>query len=304
MAEMQALEDDIQRHTTLQYRAPEMIDVYQKRPVNEKADIWAMGVLLYKLCFYTTPFEEHGQLAILNARYTMPSSPPFSEGICRLIMSMLQEDQSRRPTVHQVMQTVCQLRGTECPIRDVYSVQVSPSFSSPVKKDIFEKVSNVSQQKLPDIKPMRRGRPTSSTASSPATLPARSPEPASLKKETDYDPFDTSHFSGKPAKTTPSSPASFQNNFTTSDSAPSNIPITVHATPLPQLATRVQTQNKAIINKKVSSDIEARFNAIKSVATKPAKPAPPPKPARFRSNQIEFKEKFPSVEELKKSLPS
>lgn len=117
--DVQKLEDDIQRHTTLQYRAPEMIDVYQKKPVNEKADIWALGVLLYKLCYYTTPFEEEGQLAILNARYTIPNSPLFSEGLRRLIISMLQEDQNRRPNIYQVMNAVCQIRGLECPIRDV-----------------------------------------------------------------------------------------------------------------------------------------------------------------------------------------
>lgn len=119
LQDVQKLEDDIQRHTTLQYRAPEMIDVYQKKPINEKADIWAMGVLLYKLCYYTTPFEEEGQLAILNAKYTMPTAPIFSEGLVRLIMSMLQEDQNRRPNVYQVMKSVCHLRGIECPIRDV-----------------------------------------------------------------------------------------------------------------------------------------------------------------------------------------
>lgn len=119
LRDVQKLEDDIQRHTTLQYRAPEMIDVYQKKPVNEKADIWAMGVLLYKLCYYTTPFEEEGQLAILNARYTIPSSPMFSEGLRRLIISMLQEDQNRRPNIYQVLNAVCHLRGLECPIRDV-----------------------------------------------------------------------------------------------------------------------------------------------------------------------------------------
>lgn len=119
LRDVQKLEDDIQRHTTLQYRAPEMVDVYQKKPVNEKADIWAMGVLLYKLCYYTTPFEEEGQLAILNSRYTIPNSPMFSEGLRRLIISMLQEDQNRRPNIYQVMNSVCHLRGLECPIRDV-----------------------------------------------------------------------------------------------------------------------------------------------------------------------------------------
>jgi AP2-associated kinase len=77
-AEGRLIEDDVQRHTTLQYRSPEMIDVYRKQPIDEKSDIWALGVLLYKLCYYTTPFEEVGQMAILNASYKFPSYPPFS----------------------------------------------------------------------------------------------------------------------------------------------------------------------------------------------------------------------------------
>jgi AP2-associated kinase len=63
----------------MQYRSPEMIDVYRKQPIDEKSDIWALGVFLYKLCYYTTPFEEVGQMAILNATYKFPSYPSFSD---------------------------------------------------------------------------------------------------------------------------------------------------------------------------------------------------------------------------------
>ncbi|KAI8093364.1 kinase-like domain-containing protein [Halteromyces radiatus] len=123
LQEIQKVEDDVQRHTTLQYRAPEMIDIYQKKPITEKADIWALGVLLYKLCYYTTPFEEQGQLAILNAHYSIPSTPYFSENLRRLIMSMLQEDQQKRPNIYQVVKTVSDLMHVECPIRNVSRVQ-------------------------------------------------------------------------------------------------------------------------------------------------------------------------------------
>lgn len=82
------MDQDVQRHTTLQYRSPEMIDVYRKQPLNEKSDIWALGVLLYKLCYYTTPFEDQGQLAILNASYRYPTYPVFSDRIKKLIGRM------------------------------------------------------------------------------------------------------------------------------------------------------------------------------------------------------------------------
>lgn len=84
-AEGRLIEDDVQKHTTLQYRSPEMIDVYRKQPIDEKSDIWALGVLLYKLCYYTTPFEEQGQMAILNASFKYPHYPAFSDRIKKLI---------------------------------------------------------------------------------------------------------------------------------------------------------------------------------------------------------------------------
>lgn len=84
-AEGRLIEDDVQRHTTLQYRSPEMIDVYRKQPIDEKSDIWALGVLLYKLCYYTTPFEEVGQMAILNATFKFPAYPQFSDRLKTLI---------------------------------------------------------------------------------------------------------------------------------------------------------------------------------------------------------------------------
>jgi AP2-associated kinase len=83
--ECRLMDEDVQKHTTMQYRSPEMVDVYKKQPIDEKSDIWALGVLLYKLCYYTTPFEEQGQLAILNASYKFPSYPVFSERLKKLI---------------------------------------------------------------------------------------------------------------------------------------------------------------------------------------------------------------------------
>jgi len=117
--ECRATDEDIQKHTTMQYRSPEMVDVYRKLPIDEKSDIWALGVLLYKLCYYTTPFEEQGQLAILNASYKFPSYPAFSDRLKKLIASMLRENPSSRPNIYQVLRESCAMQGRDIPIKDV-----------------------------------------------------------------------------------------------------------------------------------------------------------------------------------------
>lgn len=88
-AEGRLIEEDVQIHTTLQYRSPEMIDVYRRQPIDEKSDIWALGVLLYKLCYYKTPFDDQGQMAILNAKFKFPGYPMFSDDLKKLIGELL-----------------------------------------------------------------------------------------------------------------------------------------------------------------------------------------------------------------------
>ncbi|KAE8144392.1 kinase-like domain-containing protein [Aspergillus avenaceus] len=194
-AEGRLIEDDVQRHTTLQYRSPEMIDVYRKQPIDEKSDIWALGVLLYKLCYYTTPFEEVGQMAILNASYKFPSYPVFSDRLRMLIAWMLKEDPQKRPNIYEVLRDACHMQGKEVPVRDIYAnrstsearryqelppspteaPQVGAVFSPPVQET----------QIIPEIAPMRRGRPTKPT-SSQHTSAKPSPSPF---RGTSTDPF-------------------------------------------------------------------------------------------------------------------
>lgn len=119
VVECRLMDEDVQKHTTLQYRSPEMVDVYRKQPLNEKSDIWALGVFLYKLCYYTTPFEDQGQLAILNASYRFPSQPPFSDRLKKLIASMLRESLDQRPNIYQVVKEACSMQGRDVPIQDV-----------------------------------------------------------------------------------------------------------------------------------------------------------------------------------------
>lgn len=102
-AVIQQLEEEIQRYTTLSYRAPEMIDLYGRLPITLKADIWAMGCLLYKLMYNTMPFGD-SILAIQNGTFVIPDdmSHIYSRELNKLVRFMLETDTNKRPDIWQV----------------------------------------------------------------------------------------------------------------------------------------------------------------------------------------------------------
>ncbi|KAF2486612.1 hypothetical protein BDY17DRAFT_291780 [Neohortaea acidophila] len=199
--EARLIEDDVQKHTTMQYRSPEMIDVWRKQPIDEKADIWALGVFLYKLCYYTTPFENVGQMAILNASFKYPPHPPFSARLKALIGSMLKEDPKKRPNIYEVIRETCSMRGVEMPVKDIYSQRTQsearrnetlPSPDRPTSIGLTKQAPQVQVQSLPDITPMRRGRPgaPAQQAPSPVIKPSASPargDPFAALDSKNYD---------------------------------------------------------------------------------------------------------------------
>lgn len=123
--EFQILDNDIQSHTTAQYRAPEMVDIARGFPIDEKSDIWAFGVFIYKLCYYTTPFEREGNMAILNARFSFPPKPTYSDRLKRFINVTLTEDPRLRPNIYQCLKELYKMRGLDAPINDIYTAPTS-----------------------------------------------------------------------------------------------------------------------------------------------------------------------------------
>ncbi|KAI0686645.1 hypothetical protein BC835DRAFT_1309465 [Cytidiella melzeri] len=231
--ELRALQADLDRHTTMQYRAPEMVNLLQRRPIDEKSDVWALGVLLYKLCYYTTPFEERGPLAIQNVNYTIPPYPVYSFDMVTLIGSMLREYGTQRPTVFELLNHVHALRGTRS--RYTYNlppkqlpVPARPSVGSPLQTlspniavpgatatnplaDLVMFKSRSSQlstspsknagvqardKVLEAIAPMRRGRPQAATPAAPSPSPSPSKDYRNLVADLKFDSADDRAWKG------------------------------------------------------------------------------------------------------------
>uniref|UniRef100_A0A8C1MLV4 Cyclin G associated kinase n=1 Tax=Cyprinus carpio TaxID=7962 RepID=A0A8C1MLV4_CYPCA len=97
------VEDEITRNTTPAYRTPEMIDLYSNYPINEKQDIWALGCILYLLCFKQHPFEEGAKLQIVNGKYNIPQNDTKYTVFHQLIRSMLKINPDERLSISELV---------------------------------------------------------------------------------------------------------------------------------------------------------------------------------------------------------
>ncbi|KAJ8339231.1 hypothetical protein SKAU_G00360170 [Synaphobranchus kaupii] len=120
-----AVEDEIKKYTTLSYRAPEMINLHEGKGITTKADIWALGCLLYKLCFFSLPFGE-SQVAICDGTFIVPDNSKFSCKLHCLIRYMLEPDLEKRPDIYQVSYFAFRLAGKECPVPNLFNSTLPP----------------------------------------------------------------------------------------------------------------------------------------------------------------------------------
>ncbi|KAK1892525.1 BMP-2-inducible protein kinase [Dissostichus eleginoides] len=126
-----AVEDEIKKYTTLSYRAPEMINVYAGKAITTKADIWALGCLLYKLCFFSLPFGE-SQVAICDGTFIVPDNSKYSFKLHCLIRYMLETDPEKRPDIYQVSYFAFKLAGKECPVPNLFNSPIPTSLPEPL----------------------------------------------------------------------------------------------------------------------------------------------------------------------------
>ncbi|XP_052591714.1 cyclin-G-associated kinase isoform X5 [Peromyscus californicus insignis] len=98
------VEEEITRNTTPMYRTPEIVDLYSNFPIGEKQDIWALGCILYLLCFRQHPFEDGAKLRIVNGKYSIPVNDTRYTVFHDLIRAMLKVNPEERLSIAEVVQ--------------------------------------------------------------------------------------------------------------------------------------------------------------------------------------------------------
>ncbi|XP_047678971.1 AP2-associated protein kinase 1 isoform X8 [Tachysurus fulvidraco] len=159
-----AIEEEIKKYTTLSYRAPEMVNLYSGKVISTKADIWALGCLLYKLCFFTLPFGE-SQVAICDGSFTIPDNSRYSHDLHCLIRYMLEPDPDIRPDIYQVSHFAFRLAHKDCPVQNIHNSLIPTKLPEPIRAS--EAVAKKSQTKARLTDPV----PTTATSIAPRQRP-------------------------------------------------------------------------------------------------------------------------------------
>lgn len=101
----------MKENSSAPYRAPELVDLYSKQFVCEKADVWALGCIWYAILYGKLPFDGQSSIPILKGRYDVPENRAYPESFGKMLAAMLTVPVDKRADSFAILEAVCRLRG-------------------------------------------------------------------------------------------------------------------------------------------------------------------------------------------------
>jgi len=108
--EAQYLQDTAAEQSSMCYRPPELHQVQTNTTLDERTDIWSLGLLLYALMFFQSPYEvtyERGDsvaLAVQSGKISFPENKLFSPALLQLVTEMTNVDIGFRIRIDSVIE--------------------------------------------------------------------------------------------------------------------------------------------------------------------------------------------------------
>ncbi|CAN8062831.1 unnamed protein product [Agarophyton chilense] len=112
-ADILALEEEIANNCTSMYRAPELVDLYSKPFICERADVWSLGCIWYALLFGSLPFDGSSSLQITTGLASIPTQPTYPHQFISLLEKMLVVDPAHRYDSFQVLEHLHRILGRQ-----------------------------------------------------------------------------------------------------------------------------------------------------------------------------------------------
>ncbi|XP_013184450.1 cyclin-G-associated kinase [Amyelois transitella] len=168
------LEENLAQFTTPMYRAPELLDTWDNRKIDHEVDVWALGCILYTLCFMQHPFEDSAKLAILNGNYNLNPNDQRNKCFHDIIHGCLTVNPEERLTINSVLERLAAIAESnnvnlKQPLKfERKKVEQSVATSSPASKDPAS-----ASQEVPNSRPPEPARPPP-----PSRPPPAAPHPS------------------------------------------------------------------------------------------------------------------------------
>ncbi|EGR28559.1 protein kinase domain protein, partial [Ichthyophthirius multifiliis] len=94
--EFASVDQEISKNSSEGFRAPEQLYLNLGYPINEMVDVYAVGVILYILCYNKNPFNVYS-VENCNKQIELPDFPKYSKNLQTLIQKLLTPNPFFRP---------------------------------------------------------------------------------------------------------------------------------------------------------------------------------------------------------------